>query len=58
MCSSDLVEDIDKLRESLEMLAEEHELSLEAEIEALNGMAERWLSRQDELNEKLPAEAS
>ncbi|MCA8915422.1 MAG: cyclic nucleotide-binding domain-containing protein [Planctomycetes bacterium] len=52
------VEDIDKLRESLEMLAEEHELSLEAEIEALNGMAERWLSRQDELNEKLPAEAS
>ncbi|MCB9894185.1 MAG: cyclic nucleotide-binding domain-containing protein [Planctomycetes bacterium] len=52
------IEDVDKLRESLEMLAEEHELSLEAEIEALNGMAERWLARQDELNEKLPAEAS
>ena len=52
------VEDIDRLREQLEMLAEEHELPLEGEIEALNGMAERWLARQDELNEKLPAEAS
>lgn len=49
--------DVDRLREQLEMLAEEHDLPLQAEIEALRGMREKWLSRRDELNEKLAAAA-
>jgi CRP-like cAMP-binding protein len=49
--------DVDRLREQLEMLAEEHDLPLQAEVEALRGMREKWLSRRDELNEKLAAAA-
>lgn len=49
--------DVDRLREQLESLAKEHDLTLEPEIEALRGMREKWLSRRDELNEKLAAAA-
>ncbi|MCB9932713.1 MAG: cyclic nucleotide-binding domain-containing protein [Planctomycetes bacterium] len=52
------LEDVEKLREQLEMLAGEHDLPLEGEVEALNAMGERWLARREELNEKLPAETS
>ena len=51
-------EDVDNLREQLERVAEDHALPLEVEIEALNSMVERWLAREDELNEKLPTATS
>lgn len=52
------LEDVSGLREQFELLAAEHDLPLEGEIEALNTMFERWESRRDELNEKLAATAS
>ena len=52
------LDDVNGLREQLELLAGEHDLPLEGEIEALNSMEERWGGRRDELNEKLAATAS
>jgi len=55
---STFLDDVENLREQLEMLAGENDLPLEAEIEALNEMHERWRARSDELHDKLPAAAS
>ncbi|MBZ0135048.1 MAG: cyclic nucleotide-binding domain-containing protein [Planctomycetes bacterium] len=51
-------EDAQSLREALEIVAEEHGLPLQGEIEALGAMIERWNARRDELNGKLSAAAS
>jgi CRP-like cAMP-binding protein len=51
-------EDAENLRQQLEMLADEQELQLQGEIEMLSSMRQRWITRRDELNEKLPATAS
>lgn len=51
-------EDADNLRRQLEILADEQDLPLQGEIETLSSMRQRWITRRDELNEKLSAAAS
>ena len=55
---SSYADDVKSLREALESVSEDQDLPLQGEIEALNGMIERWNTRRDELNEKLSATAS
>lgn len=56
--TSSFVQDVESLREALDAAADEQGLQLDAEIEALTSMIERWDARRDELGERLSAAAS